>query len=241
MQDLVRSIGSALLVLCGALPLPAASEVFAKVEHGFADSGGVKIHYATLGQGPLMIMIHGFPDFWYFWRHQMAALAEDYQVVAIDQRGYNQSDKPRGQEHYATRKLAADVKAVQNPFGADKSIIVGHDWGGVVSWTFAYMFPERVEQLIILNLPHPRGLSRELALSNERAPQGPMEPDRVARAAEHRSTCLRCNCAVEGSLHQSSSTSRTTSCEASCGLNSTMNICHSVKKIAATSGPTTKP
>ena len=72
----------------------AESDVYDRVQHGYADSGGVKIHYASLGQGSLIVMIHGFPDFWYSWRHQMAVLSKSNQVVAIDQRGYNLSDKP---------------------------------------------------------------------------------------------------------------------------------------------------
>ena len=83
-----------------ALALLAADDVYDKVQHGYADSGGVKIHYASLGQGPLIVMIHGYPDFWYSWRHQMAALSKNHQVVAIDQRGYNLSDKPKGKENY---------------------------------------------------------------------------------------------------------------------------------------------
>src|SRR3954470_14016193 len=79
-----------------AHPQPASGDVFDRVKHGYAVSdGGVKIHYASLGEGPLVVMIHGFPDFWYSWRHQMAALSSHYQVVAIDQRGYNLSDKPK--------------------------------------------------------------------------------------------------------------------------------------------------
>lgn len=134
-----------------------------KVEHGYADSNGVKIHYASIGKGPLIVMIHGFPDFWYTWRDQMEALSPNYQVVAIDQRGYNLSDKPEGVENYDMRLLVGDVLAVIKHLKQEKAIIVGHDWGGMVAWTFAAAFPDRTEKLIILNLPNPRGLSRELA------------------------------------------------------------------------------
>jgi pimeloyl-ACP methyl ester carboxylesterase len=134
-----------------------------KVKHGYADSNGVKIHYATIGSGPLVVMIHGFPDFWYTWRDQMEALADSYQVVAIDQRGYNLSDKPAGVENYDMRLLVGDVIAVIRHFGKEKAIVVGHDWGGAVSWTLAINAPQYVDKLIILNLPHLRGLSRELA------------------------------------------------------------------------------
>ena len=90
----------------------ADSDLDKRVEHGYADSNGVKIHYASMGKGPLIVMIHGFPDFWYTWRDQMEALSKNYQVVAIDQRGYNLSDKPKGVENYDMRLLVGDVAAV---------------------------------------------------------------------------------------------------------------------------------
>ena len=145
-----------------ALPV-VASDIEARVEHGYANNNGVKIHYASLGKGPLIVMIHGFPDFWYSWRDQMDALSSTHQVVAIDQRGYNLSDKPKGVENYDMALLVSDVVAVIKAVGRDKAIVVGHDWGGAVAWTLAMMRPEVVEKLIILNLPHPRGLGRELA------------------------------------------------------------------------------
>ena len=140
-----------------------AADIESRVTHGYADSNGVKIHYASLGQGPLVVMIHGFPDFWYTWRDQMEALSDKFQCVAIDQRGYNLSDKPKGVENYNVRLLVGDVAAVIKSLGHDKAIIVGHDWGGLVAWQFALNLPQMTEKLIILNLPHPRGLSRELA------------------------------------------------------------------------------
>jgi epoxide hydrolase 4 len=152
----------------GQTPPPNPPDVFDRVKHGYAESeGGVKIHYATLGEGPLVVMIHGFPDFWYSWRAQMAALADRYQVVAIDQRGYNLSDKPKGVENYDMRLLVADVAAVIRHLGRDKATIVGHDWGGIVAWTFAMTQPQLTENLIILNLPHPNGLARELRTNKD--------------------------------------------------------------------------
>jgi epoxide hydrolase 4 len=132
-------------------------------EEGYADSGGVKIHYVTMGKGPLVILIHGFPDYWYSWRDQMPALAKHFQVVAIDQRGYNKSDQPKGVENYALEKLVGDVDAVRKHFKSEKAIVVGHDWGGLVAWAFAMAHPERTERLVVLNLPHPKGMMRELA------------------------------------------------------------------------------
>ena len=141
----------------------APADLFDRVTHGYATSeGGVKIHYASLGSGPLVVMIHGFPDFWYSWRHQMAALADRFQVVAIDQRGYNLSDKPKGVESYDAALLVGDVAAVVRHLGRDRATIVGHDWGGVVAWRFAMTLPQMTERLIILNLPHPNGLVREM-------------------------------------------------------------------------------
>ncbi len=138
-----------------------------EVEHGYADSGGVKIHYAAIGEGPLVVMIHGFPDFWYSWRHQMEGLKDNFKVVAIDQRGYNLSDKPEGQENYSMRYSVSDVAAVIRHLGAEKATIVGHDWGGAVSWQFAFALPQMVENLVILNLPHPNGMAREMAGNEE--------------------------------------------------------------------------
>jgi pimeloyl-ACP methyl ester carboxylesterase len=173
---IMRTRYFAAVVLSGlafALWLPARTDarqadVFDRVTHGYAVSeGGVKIHYASLGKGPLVVMIHGFPDFWYTWRHQMAALSEHFQVVAIDQRGYNLSDKPKGVENYDVRLLVGDVVAVVKHLKAERATIVGHDWGGIVAWQTALAMPQMVERLIILNLPHPNGLLRELRTNPE--------------------------------------------------------------------------
>jgi pimeloyl-ACP methyl ester carboxylesterase len=140
-----------------------AADFESRVKHGYVDSNGVKIHYATIGSGPLIVMIHGFPDYWYTWRKQMEGLSDKYQCVAIDQRGYNLSDKPEGVDSYAVPLLVGDVIAVIKHFGKDKAIVVGHDWGGAVAWQLALNAPQFVDRLIILNLPHPRGIARELA------------------------------------------------------------------------------
>jgi epoxide hydrolase 4 len=144
---------------------PPASTLLPGAEEGFVDSGGVKIHYVSLGKAedPLLVLIHGFPDFWYSWRAQMPALAKRFHVVAIDQRGYNLSGQPEGVPNYTTDKLVGDLLAVVKHFTKGKAVIVGHDWGGMVAWTFAMTHPELTDRLIVLNLPHPRGLLRELA------------------------------------------------------------------------------
>jgi pimeloyl-ACP methyl ester carboxylesterase len=138
-----------------------------KVENHYADHDGVKIHYAALGKGPLIVMVHGFPDFWSTWRDQMQALAPNYRVAALDLRGYNLSDKPKGLENYDMSLLIGDVAAVIKDAGYQSAIVVGHDWGGAISWSFAMYHPEMTDKLIILNLPHLRGLSRELAHNPE--------------------------------------------------------------------------
>lgn len=163
------ALGAALALVLGppAHGAEPAEDIFNKVEHHYADSNGVKIHYATLGEGPLIVMLHGFPDFWYSWRHQMAGLAKTHRTAAMDLRGYNLSDKPSGVENYDMRLLVSDVAAVIRDAGEEKAIICGHDWGGMVSWQVAMHRPDLVEKLIILNLPHPNGLGRELANNPE--------------------------------------------------------------------------
>jgi pimeloyl-ACP methyl ester carboxylesterase len=163
----MRRIGAALASWWVACSAATGADIESRVKHGYADSNGVKIHYATTGSGPLVVMIHGFPDYWYTWRNQMDALADSYQVVAMDQRGYNLSDKPAGVENYDMRLLVGDVIAVIRHLRKEKAIIVGHDWGGAVAWTLAMSAPDYVDKLIILNLPHPRGLMRELAHNPE--------------------------------------------------------------------------
>lgn len=147
--------------------LNVQADIWDEAEHGYADSNGVKVHYATVGEGPLVVMIHGFPDFWYSWRHQMEGLKDNFQVVAIDQRGYNLSGQPEGQSNYGMRYLVSDVAAVIQSLGAEKATIVGHDWGGAVAWQFAFALPQMVDNLIILNLPHPNGIAREQANNAE--------------------------------------------------------------------------
>ena len=142
----------------------AASESLPKFidREGYVDSDGTKIHYVTAGEGPLLVLIHGFPDYWYSWRHQIPALSRHHQVVAVDLRGYNKSDKPKGVGAYAMPTLVKDIANVVRHFRAEKAVIVGHDWGGAIAWTFAMTQPQMTERLIICNLPHPRGMLREL-------------------------------------------------------------------------------
>ncbi len=105
------------MTMATMLSSTAMGDIWTDVEHGFADSDGVKIHYASVGEGPLVIMIHGFPDFWYSWRHQMDGLKSDFQTVAIDQRGYNLSGQLEGNENYAMSLLVERCRCRHPTFG----------------------------------------------------------------------------------------------------------------------------
>jgi epoxide hydrolase 4 len=128
-------------------------------EHNFIQTNGVNLHYVSQGSGKLMLMLHGFPEFWYSWRHQIREFAADYRVVAVDLRGYNDSDKPKDVEAYAMSELIADVKGIISALGYEDCVLVAHDWGGAIAWNFAYAYPAMVEKLIVLNLPHPAKLA----------------------------------------------------------------------------------
>ncbi|RUT03170.1 hydrolase [Dulcicalothrix desertica PCC 7102] len=123
--------------------------------HEYIITNGVRLHYVTQGEGPLMLMLHGFPEFWYSWRHQIPEFAKYYKVVALDLRGYNDSDKPKAQSAYAMDELVKDIEGVIKGLGYNKCTLVGHDWGGAIAWNFAYKHPDMLDKLIVLNLPHP--------------------------------------------------------------------------------------
>jgi len=132
-------------------------------EHHEAVVNGVRLHYVEAGSGPVVVLLHGFPEFWYGWRHQIAPLAAaGYRVIAPDMRGYNQSEKPPGVHAYAVETLVKDVVALIAHCGVTRATVVGHDWGGVVAWEVAMRRPDVVEKLIVLNAPHPAAFLREL-------------------------------------------------------------------------------
>ncbi|HEY2140527.1 MAG TPA: alpha/beta hydrolase [Solirubrobacteraceae bacterium] len=130
------------------------------VDHGELDVGnGVRLHYVEAGEGPLVVLLHGFPAFWYSWRHQIPALASaGFHVVAPDMRGYNLSSRPSDWHAYDTDLLAADIAALIRHFGSERAQVVGHDWGAAVAYSVAMRHPELVERLAILNVPHPARL-----------------------------------------------------------------------------------
>ena len=137
------------------------------LRHGVAvGADEVALHYVAQGppEGPLVLLLHGFPQFWYSWRRQIPALAAaGYHVVAPDLRGYGRSGKPAGVASYGMARLLADVSALLDHFLLDQraAALAGHDWGGVIGWAFAAAHPERLDRLVILNAPHPQALARE--------------------------------------------------------------------------------
>jgi epoxide hydrolase 4 len=152
---------AALVFLLAACCAPGKEKPTLK--HEYAEVNGIRLHYVTQGKGSLIIFLHGFPEFWYEWKAQLPEFAKDHRAVAPDMRGYNLSGKPEGVDRYQMKDLVEDVRALAEHLGYKKFILVGHDWGGGVAWSFAIAHPEYLEKLVIINCPHPAILARELA------------------------------------------------------------------------------
>jgi pimeloyl-ACP methyl ester carboxylesterase len=143
-------------------------DVGTELREGYADVGDVSLHYVEAGDGPLIVLLHGFPEFWFGWRLQIAPLAAaGFRVVAPDLRGYNLSSRPDGVEAYIADRLAEDIVGLIRERGAESALLVGHDWGGTVAWTMAMSHPEVVDRLAILNAAHPRRLQQGLHHPNQ--------------------------------------------------------------------------
>ena len=141
----------------------AAGLLGSDVREGCADIGDMRLHYVEAGEGPLIVLLHGFPEFWYGWRLQIKPLAEaGFRVVAPDLRGYNLSSRPKSVKAYSSDQLTDDIRGLIAERGAKSALLVGHDWGGTVAWDLAMNHPEVVERLAILNAAHPRKLSQGL-------------------------------------------------------------------------------
>lgn len=135
------------------------------LEHHHLTVNGVRLHYVAAGpaDGPLLILLHGFPEFWYGWRHQIPFFAErGYRVIAPDQRGYNGSGRPTSVSDYTYEKLGGDIEELIRAQGRERALIVGHDWGGAVAWWLAANRPELCGKVVILNVPRPDVLARAL-------------------------------------------------------------------------------
>ena len=128
----------------------------------YINVNGIRLHYMEEGEGELVILLHGFPEFWYGWIKQIPVLSKQYRVVAPDMRGYNLSDKPKAVSAYSIEILAKDIAELIKGLGAEKAIVVGHDWGAAVAWAVASYYPELVKKLAILNVPHPEEMSKAL-------------------------------------------------------------------------------
>ena len=132
------------------------------LEHHFAELGQCRLHYVSRGEGKPILFLHGFPQFWFLWRRQLADLGDDHAVFAPDMRGYNLSCKPEDPEAYRMRHLLADVKELIEQLDVAPLTLVGHDWGGIVSWAFALKYPEMLERLVIIDAPPPFTWNRDL-------------------------------------------------------------------------------
>ena len=131
--------------------------------HHTQQTGETVLHWAEIGSGPVVLLLHGFPDLWRGWRRQMPALAEaGCRAVAVDLRGYGGSARPHGVGAYAMPRLVGDVVALLDHFGVDRAHLAGHDWGGVIAWYTAMHHPERIRRLVIANAPHPAAFRREM-------------------------------------------------------------------------------
>ena len=138
-------------------------DVGVELREGYAEVGDVRLHYVEAGDGPLIVLLHGFPEFWYGWRLQIAPLAAaGFRVVAPDTRGINLSSRPDGVKAYSADKLAADIRGLIKERGAESAFVVGHDWGGTIAWTMAMSHPEVVDRLAILDAAHPRVFQKGL-------------------------------------------------------------------------------
>jgi pimeloyl-ACP methyl ester carboxylesterase len=162
--------------------------------HLMLDVGEVKLHAVEAGRGPLVILLHGFPEFWWSWRLQIPALAAaGFHVVAPDLRGYNLSDKPTRVADYALSHLTADIAGVIRAMGETKAHVVGHDWGGGVAWAFAMAYPSMLDRLAILNVPHPVRMERALLTSLRQLKKSwyifmfqlPRLPERYLRSSDY--------------------------------------------------------
>jgi epoxide hydrolase 4 len=129
----------------------------------YVQVNGIRLHYVSSREGPLILFLHGFPEFWYAWRNQLAEFGKDHRAVALDMRGFNLSDKPEDVSQYRLNILVEDIRAFADHLSRGKKfVLVGHDWGGVVAWLFAIAHPDALAKLVIINAPHPAVFARLL-------------------------------------------------------------------------------
>ena len=137
-------------------------DLFEEVEEKFIETNGIKLHTMIIGEGPPLVLLHGFPDFWYGWKSVIPDLKNDYKLIIPDMRGYNLSDKPKGVDNYKIEILMEDIKGLIENLGLGKAFLAGHDWGGAVAWAFAEKYPDLLHKVAILNAPHPKIFRKKL-------------------------------------------------------------------------------
>ncbi|MHA2295666.1 MAG: alpha/beta fold hydrolase [Candidatus Hodarchaeales archaeon] len=142
-------------------------EFFDEIEDIFIDTNGIKLHTVMIGSGKPLILLHGFPDFWYGWKNIINGLKDRFRLIIPDLRGYNLSDKPKNLEDYDLEILVEDIKGITEELNLDKVVLAGHDWGGVIAWAFAEKYPDILKKLIILNAPHPKIFQETLRTDKE--------------------------------------------------------------------------
>ncbi|MEX2582339.1 MAG: alpha/beta hydrolase [Gemmatimonadota bacterium] len=155
------------------------------LHHDRLPGDGVHLHVVRAGEGPPVVLLHGFPENWTTWLHQIDALVDaGFSVLAPDLRGYGASDRPRERDAYRIERLAADVAGVIRAAGAERATIVGHDWGGLIAWLVAGPYPELVGRLVILNAPHPRIFRRQVLRSSQALRSWYLLPAQIPIVAE---------------------------------------------------------
>jgi pimeloyl-ACP methyl ester carboxylesterase len=142
-------------------------ELFNEIEEKFVNTNGIKLHTIIIGSGEPLILLHGFPDFWYGWKNVILGLKDKFKLIVPDTRGINLSDKPDGSENYKLEILVEDIKGLSEELKLDKFNLVGHDWGGMISWALAEKYPEILKKLIILNAPHPKIYRKLITKDND--------------------------------------------------------------------------
>ncbi len=142
-------------------------EIFNEIEEKYIKINGITLHTIITGSGEPLILLHGFPDFWYGWKNIILGLKDKFQLIVPDMRGYNLSDKPDGIENYKLDILIEDIKGLSEKLGFTEFNLAGHDWGGMVSWALAEKYPEILKKLIILNAPHPKIFRKLITKDND--------------------------------------------------------------------------
>jgi len=136
--------------------------LFDEIEEKLIKTNGIKLHTVMIGEGPPLVLLHGFPDFWYGWKSVIPGLKKHYKLIIPDMRGYNLSDKPKGVSNYKIELLIEDIKGLIESLNLGKIFLAGHDWGGAVAWTFAEKYPDMLQKLAILNAPHMKIFQQKL-------------------------------------------------------------------------------